>query len=109
MREVNNNPELGKIPARAEIKFSGRTDEAAPKTETADEKSTQSFDNPKEVLGRAQVNNLNALNNDINFGMKNPETIEKANKFFDLAYAQTGDYAKAAEMTDAYVKEFCAN
>lgn len=107
MREVNNNPEFGKIPQRTEVKFTAKVDSASSQSEQAvDEASSASFDNHKEVLGRSQVNNLSSVNNDISFGLKYPEKIEKANKAFDLAYKQTGDYARASEVMDAYIKEF---
>ena len=107
MREVNNNSEVGKIPQRRDAGF-GKAEEAfqdvAPNVE---ENIASTFDDAKaEVLGRSHVNNLNALQNDINFGMKNPAAIQQADKFFDMAYAQTGDYAKASELTAAYVDEF---
>lgn len=107
MREVNNNPEFGKVPQRRDVSFAKSEEISQGAAPDAEENLISTFDNAKaEVLGRSHVNNLNALQNDINFGMKNPETIQKADKFFDMAYAQTGDYAKASELTAAYVDEF---
>lgn len=107
MREVNNNPEFSKIPKRADVKFAGKNEsELSQPEQLVEDNVIASFDNPKEVLGRAQVNNIDSVNSDISFGLKYPEKIDKANKAFDLAYKQTGDYVKASEIMDAYVKEF---
>lgn len=108
MREVNNNPEFNKVPKRHNVPFGKDEKPSSPQDNVADESVKKSFDNPHaELLGRSQVGNIDALNKDIAFGLKYPEKIDRANKVFDTAYQQTGDYAKASEIMDAYVKEFC--
>ena len=106
MRDVKNNVEIGKIQPRPEIK-TAKAEEVALPAAPIEEKIAADFSNPSaEVLGRSQVSPADALQKDVAFGMANPEAIEKADKFFDMAYAQTGDYAKASELTSAYIGEF---
>jgi hypothetical protein len=106
MRELNNKVDLAKVQPRKDIK-TAKAEEAVLPAVPSEEKITADFSNPSaEVLGRSQVSQADALQKDVAFGMANPEAIEKADKFFDMAYAQTGDYAKASEYTAAYVKEF---
>lgn len=113
MREIKNNVELGKIQQRKEVKF-GNAENVIPTMPTKDEKKVISdFSNPTaENLGRAQVSRANALNKDIQFGMNHPQSIESADKFFDMAYATLQKqnvpeaYEKACELTASYVDEF---
>ena len=107
MRELNNNKvDLSKVQPKKEIK-AAKAEETVLPTEAKEVKMATDFSNPSaEVLGRSQVSAADALQKDVAFGMANPEAIEKADRFFDMAYAQCGDYAKASELTSAFVSEF---
>ena len=70
---------------------------------------------PEAVLGRSQVQFSGKAANveaDMNVMMANPEAVNKANAFFDNAYAQLkknghpNAYEEAANLTAAYKKEF---
>lgn len=113
MREVNNNPEFGKIPQRSEIKFNKADETNFCANSDVEEKSLATFDNPKaEILGRSHVSSPDAIQNDISFAMKHPDAIESADKFFDHTYNQLVNekhpdpYGRASELTAAYVDEF---
>src|SRR5574344_1151086 len=66
---------------------------------------------PSEALGRSQVAKDN-IENDIKIMQDNPEIVEKANRFFDMAEkvlqkSGTPDAPeKATLLTEAYRKEF---
>jgi len=106
MRELKNNVEISKVQPRQEIKTTKAEEIVAPIV-AKEEKAAADFSNPTaEVLGRSQVNQADALQKDVTFGMAHPEAIEQADRFFEMAYEQCGDYAKASELTAAFVKEF---
>lgn len=114
MREINQKPGLDvgaiqqpKQPAKPEVESVA----AQPQAEA--EKTVKDFSNPTaEALGRSQVGQANALQKDVAFGMKHPQAIENADKFFDMAYAQLKAnnephaYEKACELASSYVNEF---
>lgn len=64
-----------------------------------------------EILGRSQICKKDNLACDIAFGVKNPQAIQSADKFFDLAYAQLvkendpNAYEKASSMASIYARE----
>lgn len=111
MREIKNNVEIGKIQQKHEIK-TGKAEETFPQISAAEETPSKEVSfSGAEVLGRSQVNKADALNKDIAFGMKHPDAIEKADKFFKVAYSklkadgEANAYEKACTLTNAYVKE----
>lgn len=67
--------------------------------------------NQTELLGRSQICKKDNLTCDVAFGMKNPQAIESADKFFNLAYAQLvkendpNAYEKASSMASIYARE----
>jgi len=106
MRDVKNNVEIGKIQPRQEIKTE-KTEDVLPQVTPKEEKVILDSSNPSaEILGRSQVGKVDALKKDVAFGMAHPEAIEQADKFFNMAYAQTNDYGKSSELSAAYVNEF---
>lgn len=117
MREINKNT-IGKI---QKVDLKSKSDQSQPQfcaeTDGNDENVIKDFSNPKaETLGRSQVNKSDNLESDVAFGMANPEAIQNADKFFDIAFKgllAKGDpeaYEKAAAMTDIFTrKEQLAN
>lgn len=102
MREIKNNIEVAKLQPKHDLK-----NEKFEKSEPAfcaneEEKCVKDFSNPSEILGRSQVKvnkmNMKELENDINFGMNNPDHIAMAEKIFDSAYEKYQDYGKATEI-----------
>ncbi|MFA7657845.1 MAG: hypothetical protein WCY19_00255 [Candidatus Gastranaerophilaceae bacterium] len=101
MREVKNNVEIGKAQksdlrtakgTKAEPQFCGEFEE---------ESSIKDFSNPKaEALGRSQVSKTDNVEKDVAFGKAHPETIERADKLFALAFKGL----RAAGDPDAYEK-----
>lgn len=59
--------------------------------EDSESKVVKDLSNQTEVLGRSQVNKTDNLSADVAFAMANPETTERADKLFDVAYAQLLD------------------
>lgn len=111
MREIKNNVEIGKIQKKAELKQT-KAEESFPQASTTEEtKSKDVSFSGAEILGRSQVSKADALQKDIAFGMAHPQTIEKADKFFNIAFTglkakgEINAYEKACALTDAYVKE----
>src|SRR5574344_1659928 len=119
MGEINNNVEIGKQIPQAPIKAdASKTEPQIPQKGDDDggkEKVVKDFSNePAEALGRSQVQNVNPVDKDVAFGVKNAKKIESANNIFEIAYKQAMTegmteeqaYQKAANIMDAYVKEF---
>ena len=111
MREIKNNVEIGKAQSKHEIK-SNKAEESFPQSEKQETQTNDVSFSGAEVLGRSQVSKADALQKDVAFGMAHPKAIEKADKFFDMAYAQlnkdgeANPYEKACALTKTYVKEF---
>ena len=109
MREISKNMDAGKVPMQ-DIKF-GNAEKAEPPISASAEKEIIDFSNPTEMLGRSQVSAVDNLQTDVAFSMANPQAIESADKFFDMAYAQLQQkndpnaYEKASELTVAFTKE----
>lgn len=111
MREIGKNMDPNMV-QRPEVKTASteKTDEV--KTPAAQEKEIKDFSNPTEILGRSQVSQADNVKNDANFALNNPEIVENADKYFDMAYNQLlkssepDAYEKACAMTKAYVDEF---
>ena len=120
MSEINNNNFKPQVPVNPKLD----PKPVAPKTEeivaSKEEVLAQSpkIDLPSIGLpGRSQVKPSENVNSDIDFFLKNPEMVEKANEFFDMVYEQLKQndqekekkapaYETAAQITNAYVKEF---
>lgn len=62
------------------------------------------------VIGRSMVSQDN-VNNDIAFGIKNPQVLQKCESFFDSVYTELSNskdpeaYEKACMLTSAFAKE----
>ncbi len=109
MREINNN--TNNLNFSGVQKFDQQKEHQAPAQDVNASDSSQQMEMqdlsqmPSAVTGRSLVFKGNPVEKDIQFMMKNPEFVEKANKFFDLAEAQTG-YENAARLMDGFVREF---
>jgi hypothetical protein len=74
-------------------------------------KVVKDLSNQTEVLGRSQISKADNLASDIAFGMQNPQAIESADKFFNIAYTQLvkendpNAYEKASSMASIYARE----
>lgn len=110
MREIKNNVEIGKAQRsglrqgkaeQSDLQFGAELEEA----------DVKDFSNPTEILGRSQVNKADNLKEDVAFGMENPQKIQSADKFFEVAYAQLSKnkdpyaYEKASYMASIYAQE----
>lgn len=90
---------------KSELQFSGN------ETNT---KVVNDLTNQTELLGRSQICKKDNLACDVAFGMKNPQAIESADKFFNIAYAQLvkendpNAYEKASSMASIYARELHA-
>lgn len=85
MSKINNNMEIGKV-QKADSKAE-KTENVIPQPKM-EESSIKDFSNPTaEALGRSQVNRTDNLQSDVAFGMANPDTIENADKLFNIAFA----------------------
>lgn len=91
-----------KVAEKSEPQFSGN------------EKNTKvikDLSDQTEVLGRSQISKTDNLACDVAFGMQNPQAIESADKFFNIAYAQLvkendpNAYEKASSMASIYARE----
>ena len=114
MREIQNNtgvPFAPKVePAKKEPAQSQdiKPEVESNKTQVTDDLSKS----PEAVIGRSQINQKNpieqmkAVESDVKDMMENPEEIERANKFFDMAYNFTGNYEKSAELAEVFRNEF---
>lgn|SRR5574344_474538 len=110
MREINNNNFDVKNVQKPELKPTQTPAKSEP-VENEEKKEIKDFSNPTEVLGRAQVSKADNLKQDVALMKKNPDVVESANKFFDMAYAQLSAkkdpeaYEKAATMASLYAEE----
>ena len=118
MREINNNKsnlnfpkvEIKKdIPQSAEVKPAEESVQQIPVTEDLSL-------SPEAVIGRSQVQmagvNKAAIEADMKTLAQNPQAIQKATDFFDIAYNQLkkngseNAYEKAAVLTSTFKEEF---
>ncbi|MBP3924924.1 hypothetical protein J6E39_06755 [bacterium] len=118
MREINNQ-QPGNMPQpisskKVDVK-ENLTEDIKPEISSEPQKEIKDLANmPAETLGRSQVTAPDTIENDIKMMIENPEAIEKANKFYDMAekvLASKGDpeaAEKATLLADAYRKEFLA-
>ena len=116
MREINNNSNVN-FP-----KVDRRDIPPVPESELQEQTSPQSVTEdlslqPGAVIGRSMVSMTGAtrtdnLGEDMKVVLDKPATVEKANKFFDVAYKQLkangseNPYEEATELTDAFRKDF---
>lgn len=116
MREINNQNPAPMSPQIASAKVEAKDVVAEEvKVDAVPQKEINDLGNmPAESLGRSQVAAADTIENDIKMMLENPEAVEKANKFYDMAervLAEKGDEfaaEKATLLTDAYRKEFLA-
>lgn len=115
MREIPNNTGVPFSP-KADLKpETPKTQEIKAETTEVSAKGTEDLSkSPSAISGRSLVSGADTIENDVKTMMENPEAVEKANKFFDLAEGQYRDkgvenpYEKAAALTEAFKKEFLA-
>ena len=85
------------------------------KVDSAERKSIDNLVGPADVVGRSQVQKPDNLKEDINFILKNPEIMEKAEAFFEMAYEKLlkedspNAYEKAAAMATTFARELASN
>lgn len=111
MREIKNiNAGQGQVPPNIEPKSAEKSEPQFSGSETSP-KVVKDLSDQTEVLGRSQICKTDNLACDVKFGMQNPQAIESADKFFNIAYAQlTKDndpnaYEKASTMASIYARE----
>ncbi len=113
MSEINNFPP--QIPASAKIE--NKNTLPKPQEEVLLQKeeiaAAPKTDLPSIGLpGRSQVKATDNVAGDIDFFLKNPEMVEKANHFFEMTYDQLKAkgypeaYETATQITNAFTKEF---
>lgn len=109
MREINNNS--NSLNFSGVQKFDQQKEHQAQSQEPVSQETSPQVEMqdlsqmPSAVTGRSLVFKGNPVEKDIQFMLKNPEFVEKANNFFDLAESQSG-YENAARLMDGFVKEF---
>lgn len=111
MREIKKiNVGQGQVPPNIEPKSADKSDPQFSANE-ANAKVVNDLSNQTELLGRSQICKKDNLTCDVAFGMKNPQAIESADKFFEMAYAQLVNenepdaYEKASAMASIYARE----
>lgn len=119
MREINNNQNNLNFPKVEVKKENPQIPEQANIEETPQVQSTEDLSlSPEAVIGRSQVqmsgvNKANALiEADMKAMLDNPQAIQKAVDFFDIAYNRLQEngaddaYEKAAVLTNAFKEDF---
>lgn len=113
MREIDNKIGFGNAqPPRNDVRVKPEEVTAQPINEEKLEQSTKDLNSGNAIGGRSLVTEAGALKETVAFGMKHPEKIQSADRFFDMAFnslAEKGDpeaYPKAAAMTEIFLKEF---
>jgi hypothetical protein len=77
----------------------------------ANNKVIENLAGQADIVGRSQVQRADNVKEDVNFMLKNPEIMAKAERFFDIAYAQLlkedspNAYEKAAAMATVFARE----
>lgn len=111
MREIKKiNVGQGQVPQNIEQKTAEKSEPQFSGSE-ANSKVVKDLSDQTEVLGRSQISKTDNLACDVAFGMQNPQAIESADKFFNLAYAQLVEdndpnaYEKASSMASIYARE----
>lgn len=118
MREINNQNNLN-FP-KVEIKKEVQQPVEAPKAEEMNAQGMTTEDlslSPEAVIGRSQVqmsgiNKTDSLEADMKTMLDNPQSVQKAVEFFDIAYnhlqSKGADdaYEKAAVLTNAFKEDF---
>lgn len=111
MREIKKiNAGQGQVPPTIEQKSADKSEPQFSANEI-NTKVVNDLTNQTELLGRSQICKTDNLACDVKFGMQNPQAIESADKFFNLAYAQLvkdndpNAYEKASTMASIYARE----
>lgn len=110
MSEINNfNYDVKPIMPQEQISSAKKAEETNVEKET---KTIQDFSNPKaEALGRSQITKTDSVKTDVKFLKENFDTVQSAEKFFEIAYKQLVDanekdpYEKACTMAAIYAQE----
>ena len=101
---------VGKIPQNIEHKSAEKSEPQFSGSES-NPKVVKDLSDQTEVLGRSQICKTGNLACDVAFRMQNPQAIESADKFFNIAYAQLvkdndpNAYEKASSMASIYARE----
>ena len=80
----------------------------------ANEKTIENLAGHADIVGRSQVRKADNVKEDVNFMLRNPEIMTKAEKFFDVAYQQLlkedspNAYEKAAAMATTFARELAS-
>jgi len=116
MREINNQQPGNMTSQISSVKVEQKEnlkEDHKPEIVAEPQKEINDLANmPAESLGRSQVATPDNIENDIKMMLENPDAVEKANKFYEMAekvLASKGDVEaaeKATLLTDAYRKEF---
>lgn len=100
----------GQVPTNIEQKSAEKSEPQFSGSES-NPKVVKDLSDQTEVLGRSQICKTDNLACDVAFGMQNPQAIESADKFFNIAYAQLvkdndpNAYEKASAMASLYARE----
>lgn len=108
MREINNNNlNFSGVQKYDQQKEKQSSQQDFVKEEQPEKAEIQDLSQlPAAITGRSLVQfKGNAIDNDVKFMMDNPEVVEKANRFFEMAEPICG-YENAAKLTDGFVREF---
>lgn len=109
MREIKKI-NAGQVPPSIEQK-SAEKSEPQFCAEEKNARAVNDLSNQTEILGRSQIGKTDNLASDVAFGMQNHQAVERADNFFDIAYAQLvkendpNAYEKASSMASIYARE----
>ena len=69
---------------------------------------------PADVVGRSQIKKADNVKEDVNFMLRNPEIMAKAERFFEMAYERLlkedspNAYEKASAMATVFARELAS-
>lgn len=109
MNNINNINNMQHIQHINELQQAQNMRDVAQHQENA--KTIENLKGHADIVGRSQVRKADNVKEDVNFMLKNPEIMAKAERFFDVAYTQLlredspNAYEKAAAMATTFARE----
>ena len=111
MTEINR---MNGINGIQNIQHVQNTSKAQAQEKTENAKVIENLAGQADVVGRSQIHRADNVKEDVNFMLRNPEIMAKAERFFDVAYAQLlkedspNAYEKAAAMATTFARELAS-
>lgn len=111
MTDINRMNGINNIQNIQHAQGAGKINAGAEQQESAKKIDLDNLRGPGDVVGRSQIQRADNVKEDVNFMLRNPEIMAKAEKFFDVAYQQLlkedspNAYEKAAAMATTFARE----